>query len=97
MNRRIAIFDTTLRDGEQAPENAMNPAQKLQMAIALAELNVDHIETGFPASSAFDDEATKRIKQELPDVNSAPLSRSLIADVAFALESGAKHVNARSR
>ena len=62
MNRRVAILDTTLRDGKQTPENAMNPLQKLHMAVALAELNVDHIETGLPASSAFDYEATKRIR-----------------------------------
>lgn len=93
MNRLIKILDTTLRDGEQAPQNAMNPIQKLQMAIKLAELNVDHIETGFPASSIFDYQATKLISQELPDSGIATFSRTLIADVKLALEAGGKARN----
>jgi isopropylmalate/homocitrate/citramalate synthase len=55
---RIHIFDTTLRDGEQSPGCSLRPAQKLVMARALAELGVDVIETGFPASSASDLEAS---------------------------------------
>lgn len=88
MNRQITILDTTLRDGEQAPQNAMNPIQKLQMAIKLAEVNVDHIETGFPASSPLDFQATKLIRQELPNAGIATFSRTLIADVKLALEAG---------
>lgn len=71
----------------------MNPIQKLQMAIRLAELNVDHIETGFPASSAFDYQATKLIRQELPDSGIATFSRTLIADVQLAFEAGGKTRN----
>lgn len=93
MNRLIKILDTTLRDVEQAPQNAMNPIHKLQMTIKLAELNVDHIETGFPASSIFDYQATKLINQELPDSGIATFSRTLIADVKLALEAGGKARN----
>lgn len=90
MRRQIEILDTTLRDGEQAPQNAMNPIQKLQMAFKLAELNVDHIETGFPASSKFDFQATQLIRRELPNTGIATFSRTLIADVELALEAGGR-------
>ncbi|MFD1050225.1 hypothetical protein ACFQ1S_34235, partial [Kibdelosporangium lantanae] len=52
--KRISIFDTTLRDGEQAPGNAMSPDQKLELALALEALGVDVVETGFPGSSPSD-------------------------------------------
>ncbi|MGD6740051.1 hypothetical protein ACP5PY_28480 [Photobacterium leiognathi subsp. mandapamensis] len=63
--KEISLLDTTLRDGEQAPGNAMNPEQKLQIAQRLMEVGVDHIETGFPASSNFDFEATRLIASKL--------------------------------
>lgn len=59
--RKISILDTTLRDGEQAPQNAMNPKQKLNLALELEALGVNHIETGFPVSFKFDFEATNLI------------------------------------
>ena len=49
--RRIVIFDTTLRDGEQSPGASMNLAEKLEVAQALADLGVDVIEAGFPIAS----------------------------------------------
>ena len=48
---RVRIFDTTLRDGEQAPGCSMTLREKLRVAKALSELNVDIIEAGFPAAS----------------------------------------------
>ena len=48
---RVLIFDTTLRDGEQAPGCSMTLREKLRVAKALADLNVDIIEAGFPAAS----------------------------------------------
>lgn len=57
----IVIFDTTLRDGEQAPGCSMNTAEKLQVAEALVELGVDVIEAGFPISSPDDFEAVRQI------------------------------------
>ncbi len=61
---RIRIFDTTLRDGEQAPGCSMTLREKLRVAKALAELNVDVIEAGFPAASPGDFEAVKAIADE---------------------------------
>jgi 2-isopropylmalate synthase len=61
---RIRIFDTTLRDGEQAPGCSMTLGEKLRIARALAELNVDVIEAGFPAASPGDFESVKAIADE---------------------------------
>lgn len=51
MTRKIAIFDTTLRDGEQLPGASMNTEEKLIIARQLERMNVDVIEAGFPISS----------------------------------------------
>src|SRR2546430_12282923 len=51
MVRDVVIFDTTLRDGEQAPGNTMTPEEKMQVARQLDALNVDVIEAGFPPAS----------------------------------------------
>jgi len=58
---KIRIFDTTLRDGEQAPGCSMTLGEKLRVAKALSELNVDIIEAGFPAASPGDFESVKAI------------------------------------
>ena len=60
----IKIFDTTLRDGEQAPGCSMTLREKLRIAKALADLNVDIIEAGFPAASPGDFDAVKAIADE---------------------------------
>ena len=54
MARRVYIFDTTLRDGEQVPGCQLNTVEKIQVAQALEELGVDVIEAGFPISSPGD-------------------------------------------
>ena len=59
--RRIVIFDTTLRDGEQSPGCSMNLAEKLEVAQALVDLGVDVIEAGFPIASPGDFEAVREI------------------------------------
>ena len=64
MDNRLRIFDTTLRDGEQAPGCSMTVREKLRVAKALAELNVDIIEAGFPAASPGDFEAVQAIANE---------------------------------
>src|SRR5262245_62203171 len=55
--RRILIFDTTLRDGEQSPGCTMSTPQKIAVAEQLARLGVDVIEAGFPAASSGEQEA----------------------------------------
>ena len=57
---RVYIFDTTLRDGEQAPGCSMTVPEKLRMARKLAELGVDIMEAGFPIASEGDFEAVRR-------------------------------------
>jgi len=60
-DNNVRIFDTTLRDGEQAPGCSMTTGEKLRIAKALSDLNVDIIEAGFPAASPGDFEAVKAI------------------------------------
>ena len=62
---RLIIFDTTLRDGEQAPGIALSPDDKVAIAHQLARLRVDVIEAGFAASSPGDFEAVSRIASEV--------------------------------
>ena len=64
--RRIIIFDTTLRDGEQSPGCSMNLDEKLEVAQALVDLGVDVIEAGFPIASPGDFEAVREIAQHGP-------------------------------
>ena len=78
---RIAIFDTTLRDGEQAPGFSMNVEEKLKMARQLERLQVDIIEAGFPIASEGDFEAVKKISAEIRGVTIAGLARAVPADI----------------
>jgi 2-isopropylmalate synthase len=71
----IRIFDTTLRDGEQAPGNSMNIEEKLRIAKQLQKMNVDVIEAGFPIASDGDFEAVKLVAQTIK-VEIAGLCRS---------------------
>ena len=65
MTDHVRIFDTTLRDGEQAPGCSMTPDEKLSVARQLSALRVDVIEAGFPASSRTDFNAVARIAREV--------------------------------
>jgi 2-isopropylmalate synthase len=78
---RIAIFDTTLRDGEQAPGFSMNVEEKLKMARQLERLQVDIIEAGFPIASEGDFEAVKLISSEIRSTTIAGLARAVPADI----------------
>jgi 2-isopropylmalate synthase len=80
-DKRIRIFDTTLRDGEQSPGCSMNLAEKLVLARQLAKLGVDVIEAGFAIASEGDFEAVKAIAAELEGVSVASLARTSQADV----------------
>ena len=84
---QIRIFDTTLRDGEQAPGAGLTAAEKLEVARQLARLKVDVIEAGFPAASPGDFEAVRRIAQETPqDIAVAALARCRDGDPQRAIE-----------
>jgi 2-isopropylmalate synthase len=80
-DKRIRIFDTTLRDGEQSPGCSMNLAEKLVLARQLAKLGVDVIEAGFAIASEGDFEAVKAIAAEIGDVSIASLARTSREDV----------------
>jgi len=77
----IRIFDTTLRDGEQAPGNSMNIEEKLRLARQLEKLKVDVIEAGFPIASDGDFEAVKRVAQLIKGAEIAGLCRSNEKDI----------------
>src|SRR5258708_1419810 len=84
MEDRVRIFDTTLRDGEQAPGCTMHLREKLQVAKQLALLGVDVIEAGFPASSPGELEAVAHIAREVgaaPGVAVCGLARSNVRDI----------------
>jgi hypothetical protein len=81
MSRRIVIFDTTLRDGEQCPGASLTPPEKLEIARQLARLGVDIIEGGFPIASPGDAQAVKMIAQAVKGPVIAALARSLPADI----------------
>ena len=86
MSNRIMIFDTTLRDGEQAPGCSMNTREKLEMARQLARLKVDVIEAGFAIASEDDFEAVKTIAQNLkggPIIASLCRTRDIDIDRAW--------------
>jgi len=80
-DNRIRIFDTTLRDGEQAPGCSMTLSEKLRVAKALSELNVDIIEAGFPAASPGDFESVKAIADRNLGPTICGLARCNPADI----------------
>ncbi|HXC92408.1 MAG TPA: 2-isopropylmalate synthase [Geobacteraceae bacterium] len=84
--KTIKIFDTTLRDGEQAPGNSMNIEEKLRIAKQLEKLKVDVIEAGFPIASEGDFEAVKKIAMSIKGPEIAGLCRSSIKDIDRAWE-----------
>ena len=85
-DRRIVIFDTTLRDGEQSPGCSMNLGEKLEMAHLLADLGVDVIEAGFPIASPGDFEAVREIARTLRGPTICGLARCSDADIDRAWE-----------
>ncbi|NLV81909.1 MAG: 2-isopropylmalate synthase [Synergistaceae bacterium] len=82
----VRIFDTTLRDGEQAARINLNKSEKLQIARQLARLRVDVIEAGFPASSPGDFESVQAIAREIKGPIIAGLARTKAEDIKRAAE-----------
>ena len=79
--KRIFIFDTTLRDGEQSPGAGMIPEEKLRMARQLEILGVDVIEAGFPVTSPGEFQAVQQIAREIRDTQIAAITRAIIPDI----------------
>jgi 2-isopropylmalate synthase len=84
--RRVQIFDTTLRDGEQSPGISLSVEEKLEIAHQLARLKVDVIEAGFPITSMGDFEAVSRIAAEVKGPTIAGLARIHEQDIERAWE-----------
>jgi len=83
---RVIIFDTTLRDGEQAPGCSMNLDEKIKVAEALEALGVDVIEAGFPIASNGDFEAVREVARRLTRTQVAGLARATRRDIDRAWE-----------
>ena len=81
MPDRLVIFDTTLRDGEQAPGFSMRVGEKVRLARQLEILGVDIIEAGFPIASEDDAEAVRRVSAEVKTPVVAALARCAPGDV----------------
>lgn len=80
-SNRLTIFDTTLRDGEQAPGFSMHIDEKLKLAQQLAALGVDVIEAGFPIASEADAQAVRLIATQVKGPSIAALARCSPADI----------------
>jgi 2-isopropylmalate synthase len=84
--RRISIFDTTLRDGEQAPGIALQPDEKAEIAEQLERLGVDVVEAGFPGASPGDFEGTRAVSTAVEAPTVAALARTVRDDLDAAGE-----------
>jgi 2-isopropylmalate synthase len=82
----VLIFDTTLRDGEQAPGNSLTPEEKIRLARQLDALGVDIIEAGFPAASEGDYRSVREIAVEVRRPVIAALARCTDRDIDLAGE-----------
>ncbi len=85
-NEHLIIFDTTLRDGEQSPGASMDIDEKIQIANALSDLNVDVIEAGFPIASNGDFNAVKEIADSVKSSKICALARALEKDILRAAD-----------
>ncbi len=87
MTRKIHVFDTTLRDGEQTPGASMNTEEKLVVARELLRMNVDVIEAGFPVSSPGDFHSVRRIGELAGDAAVVcALTRAVDGDIDAAAD-----------
>ena len=78
---KLIIFDTTLRDGEQAPGATLNKLEKIEIAKHLVRLGVDIIEAGFPISSEGDFDSVKLIASQIKGATICGLARAIKADI----------------
>ena len=85
-DKHLAIFDTTLRDGEQSPGASMTREEKLRIARQLERMRVDVIEAGFPAASNGDFEAVYAVAEVIKESTVAALARAFDKDIERALD-----------
>jgi 2-isopropylmalate synthase len=95
MKKRIKIFDTTLRDGEQAPGCSMNLHEKIEVAHRLELLHVDIIEAGFAISSPGDFKSVSAVAETIKNCSVASLARCNEADIDAAYNAVKKAVSPR--
>ncbi len=89
----VKIFDTTLRDGEQAPGIALSPDDKVRIALALDDLGVDIMEVGFAASGETERETIKKLVDSNLDATLCSLARSTHSDIDAALSTGVDYIH----
>jgi 2-isopropylmalate synthase len=82
--KRINIFDTTLRDGQQSPGSAFDLEKKIEVARQLHRLNVDVIEAGFPFASKADFDSVRILSKELKDISICAFARAMRGDIEVA-------------
>ncbi len=85
-DKKIFIFDTTLRDGEQVPGCKLNTKEKIELALQLEELGVDIIEAGFPISSPGDFNSVEEISKIIKNATVCGLTRAVKKDIEVAGE-----------
>jgi 2-isopropylmalate synthase len=85
-SKKIYIFDTTLRDGEQVPGCKLDTREKIEIALRLEALGVDIIEAGFPISSPGDFHSVQEIARMVKDTTVCGLSRAVRKDIEVAAE-----------
>nr|VUD26380.1 2-isopropylmalate synthase [Salmonella sp. NCTC 7297] len=86
MSQQVIIFDTTLRDGEQALQASLSAKEKLQIALALERMGVDVMEVGFPVSSPGDFESVQTIARTIKNSRVCALARCVEKDIDVAAQ-----------
>ncbi|HEX9514212.1 MAG TPA: 2-isopropylmalate synthase [Puia sp.] len=85
-DKKIFIFDTTLRDGEQVPGCKLNAKEKVELAVQLEALGVDILEAGFPISSPGDFHSVEEISKIIKNASVCALSRAVQKDIEVAAQ-----------
>src|SRR5690349_17643362 len=85
-DKKVFIFDTTLRDGEQVPGCKLNSKEKIEIALELEALGVDIIEAGFPISSPGDFQSVSKIAGVIKNATVCGLSRAVLKDIEAAAQ-----------
>ena len=83
-DKKIYIFDTTLRDGEQVPGCKLNTREKIELALQLEALGVDIIEAGFPISSPGDFNSVQEVSKIIKNATVCGLTRAVEKDIETA-------------